>query len=142
MPPMTSRERVLTALNHEEPDRVPLILGVDLTTGIRMRAHLGAPGEERWLVDDSQPGGGDGAAEVGNCLARLVPVRSHRARRHQVPVRRSALGDPLRQVAPLGQTPGGIAVDVHHPDLGRTGQVRLVEAHEDQEAGVWAPRDR
>lgn len=24
---MTSRERVLTALNHEEPDRVPLFIG-------------------------------------------------------------------------------------------------------------------
>lgn len=54
---MTSRERVLTALNHEEPDRVPLFLG---TSGVvsmlgsgyaRLRRHLGFPGvEPRWLL--------------------------------------------------------------------------------------------
>ena len=48
---MTSRERVRKALNHEEPDRVPLDLGGCLTTGImahaldRLRRHLGL--EER-----------------------------------------------------------------------------------------------
>ncbi len=44
---MTSRERVLKALNHEEPDRVPLDLGSTIVTGIaavaldRLRKHLG-----------------------------------------------------------------------------------------------------
>ena len=44
---MTSRERVLKALNHEEPDRVPLDLGGTFVTGIaagalhRLRQHLG-----------------------------------------------------------------------------------------------------
>jgi hypothetical protein len=43
---MTSRERVLTALNHVEPDRVPLDLGSTFVTGIaattldRLRHHL------------------------------------------------------------------------------------------------------
>jgi len=34
---MTSRERVLTAINHEEPDRVPLVIGVNNATGIKMK---------------------------------------------------------------------------------------------------------
>ncbi|NOZ22893.1 MAG: methyltransferase, partial [Planctomycetes bacterium] len=44
---MNSRERVLKALNHEEPDRVPLDLGGTFVTGIaagalhRLRKHLG-----------------------------------------------------------------------------------------------------
>jgi uroporphyrinogen decarboxylase len=44
---MTSRERVLAALNHEEPDRVPIDFGAMRSTGImgiaynRLKAHLG-----------------------------------------------------------------------------------------------------
>jgi len=44
---MTSRERVLKALNHEEPDRVPIDLGGTIMSGImahaldRLRRHLG-----------------------------------------------------------------------------------------------------
>jgi uroporphyrinogen decarboxylase len=38
---MTPRERVLTALNHEEPDRVPLVIGVSNATGIKMRPYKG-----------------------------------------------------------------------------------------------------
>jgi uroporphyrinogen decarboxylase len=36
---MTSRERVLTAINHEEPDRVPLVIGVSNATGIKMKPY-------------------------------------------------------------------------------------------------------
>ncbi len=39
--PLTSRERVLTAINHEQPDRVPLIIGVSNATGIKMRPYKG-----------------------------------------------------------------------------------------------------
>ena len=39
--PLTSRERVLTTLNHEEPDRVPLVIGVSNATGIKMRPYQG-----------------------------------------------------------------------------------------------------
>jgi uroporphyrinogen decarboxylase len=35
---MTSRQRVLAALHHQEPDRVPIIIGVSNATGIKMRA--------------------------------------------------------------------------------------------------------
>ena len=38
---MTSRERVLAVLNHEQPDRVPIIIGVSNATGIRMRTYQG-----------------------------------------------------------------------------------------------------
>ena len=36
---MTSRERVLATLRHEEPDRVPIVLGVSNATGIKMRTY-------------------------------------------------------------------------------------------------------
>jgi uroporphyrinogen decarboxylase len=39
--PMTSRERVLTAINHEQPDRIPLAIGVNNATGIKMKPYRG-----------------------------------------------------------------------------------------------------
>ncbi len=39
--PMTSRERVLTAIHHEQPDRVPLVFGVSNATGIKMKPYKG-----------------------------------------------------------------------------------------------------
>ena len=57
MAAMTSRERVLTALNHEEPDRVPLDLG-GLTTTIEtdpyeeLKEYLGIEGETEAFVRD------------------------------------------------------------------------------------------
>jgi uroporphyrinogen decarboxylase len=39
--PMTSRERVLTALAHEEPDRVPIIVGPSHSTGMQMPVYRG-----------------------------------------------------------------------------------------------------
>ncbi|MFC2088790.1 uroporphyrinogen decarboxylase family protein [Calditrichota bacterium] len=38
---MTSRERVLSAINHEEPDRVPIVIGVSNATGIKMKPYRG-----------------------------------------------------------------------------------------------------
>ncbi len=38
---MTSRERVLAVLNHEIPDRVPIILGVSNATGVKMAPYKG-----------------------------------------------------------------------------------------------------
>ncbi len=38
---MTPRERVLTAINHEEPDRVPIVIGVSNATGIKMKPYQG-----------------------------------------------------------------------------------------------------
>jgi uroporphyrinogen decarboxylase len=39
--PLTSRERVLTAINNEQPDRVPLVIGVSNATGIKMKPYRG-----------------------------------------------------------------------------------------------------
>lgn len=36
---MTPRERVRATLNHEEPDRVPLVIGVSNATGIKMKPY-------------------------------------------------------------------------------------------------------
>jgi len=55
--PLTSRERILTALQHEAPDRVPILIGASNATGIQMHAfrrlkqHLGLQAEERYLYD-------------------------------------------------------------------------------------------
>jgi uroporphyrinogen decarboxylase len=54
---MTSRERVLTAINHEEPDRVPLVIGVSNATGIKMKPYkgikdiIGVQAPNRYLYD-------------------------------------------------------------------------------------------
>jgi uroporphyrinogen decarboxylase len=39
--PMTSRERVLAAIHHEEPDRVPIVIGVSNATGVKMKTYQG-----------------------------------------------------------------------------------------------------
>ncbi|MBN2501631.1 MAG: hypothetical protein JXB38_12690, partial [Anaerolineales bacterium] len=38
---MTPRQRVLAAINHEEPDRVPIVLGESNATGIKMKPYQG-----------------------------------------------------------------------------------------------------
>lgn len=54
---MNSRERILTALNHQEPDRVPFDLGSTQVTGIhriayqQWRQELGLPATEPWICD-------------------------------------------------------------------------------------------
>ncbi|NLG74531.1 MAG: hypothetical protein GX495_21110 [Chloroflexi bacterium] len=54
---MNSRERVLLALNHKEPDRVPFDLGGTVATGIqaraytRLRDYLGLPKKEAKIID-------------------------------------------------------------------------------------------
>lgn len=58
---MTPRERVLTALNHEEPDRVPLFIGTSGATTVLgpgyepLKKHLGIQGGPvRWLAGAMQ----------------------------------------------------------------------------------------
>ena len=54
---MNSRERVLTALNHKEPDRVPFDMGGTVVTGImataykNLRGYLGLPSIEPEIID-------------------------------------------------------------------------------------------
>lgn len=54
---MNSRERLLTALNHQEPDRIPFDIGATLITGISKTAYqnlleyLGMPAEEIGFFD-------------------------------------------------------------------------------------------
>lgn len=57
---MTHRERVMTALEHREPDRVPLDLASTHVTGIsavalsNLRSYLGLPATRPRIVDDVQ----------------------------------------------------------------------------------------
>jgi uroporphyrinogen decarboxylase len=53
----TPRERVLTSLNHEEPDRVPIIIGTSNTTSMKLLPYqglkklLGIDSETRYIYD-------------------------------------------------------------------------------------------
>jgi len=57
---MTSRQRVLVALNHKEPDKVPVDCGAMRSTGImgvaynRLKSHLGIEGGETKMYDTVQ----------------------------------------------------------------------------------------
>jgi uroporphyrinogen decarboxylase len=57
---MTPRERILSALDHREPDRVPIDLGSTPVTSITraayvpLRAHLGLPEESITIYDEVQ----------------------------------------------------------------------------------------
>jgi len=60
MTTLTSRERVLAALDHQEPDRMPIDFGAMRSTGImaiaynRLKAHLGISGGNTRLYDTGQ----------------------------------------------------------------------------------------
>ena len=54
---LTSRERVLAAIHHEEPDRVPIVLGASNATTMKMAPYrhlkglLGIQADDRYLYD-------------------------------------------------------------------------------------------
>ncbi len=54
---MSGRDRVLAAINHEEPDRVPIVIGASNATGMKvapyrgLKALLGVDGEDRYIYD-------------------------------------------------------------------------------------------
>ena len=57
---MTSRERVIRAINNEPVDRIPIDLGSHMSTGISMfaywnlREHLGLSTDDIWIPDTAQ----------------------------------------------------------------------------------------
>ena len=62
---MTSRERILAAINHQEPDRVPIVLGVSNATGIKMRPYqalkslIGVEASDEYIYDWPELGTAD-----------------------------------------------------------------------------------
>ncbi len=83
---MNSRERVLTTLTHQEPDRVPLDLGSVQVTGIHavayrtLREALGLPSEEITLCDTIQQlatPSEDLLERLGVDTRGLFPLNSH-----------------------------------------------------------------
>jgi uroporphyrinogen decarboxylase len=83
---MNSRERLLTALNHRELDRVPLDLGSTQVTGIhvvayrRLREYLGLPPVEPNLCDVIQQLASpddDVIERLGVDVRGLFPLNSH-----------------------------------------------------------------
>jgi uroporphyrinogen decarboxylase len=63
--PLTPRQRVLAALNHEQPDRVPIVIGASNATSIKMRPYrrlkalLGIQAEDRYLYNWPELGTAD-----------------------------------------------------------------------------------
>lgn len=83
---MNSRERLLTALNHREPDRIPYDLGSTQVTGIhvvayqRLRDYLGLPKVEPTLCDTIQQVAlpdDDVIEKLGVDVRGLFPLNSH-----------------------------------------------------------------
>jgi uroporphyrinogen decarboxylase len=83
---MTPRERILTALNHQEPDRIPFDLGSCQVTGIHVTAYrnlreaLGLPGVEIELCDAIQQLASlddDFVARMNIDTRGLYPLNSH-----------------------------------------------------------------
>ena len=83
---MNSRERLLTALNHHEPDRIPYDLGSTQVTGIhvvayrRLREYLGLPMIEPTIVDEVQGlarPDDDVIEQFGVDVRGLFPLNSH-----------------------------------------------------------------
>ena len=54
---MTPRERVIATINHQEPDRVPIIIGTSNTTSMKLKPYkglktlLGITSEDRFIYD-------------------------------------------------------------------------------------------
>ncbi len=83
---MNSRERVLTTLDHREPDRIPFDLGSTQVTGIhavayrRLRAYLGLPPVEPTMCDAVQQlalPDDDVIEYLGVDVRGLFPLNSH-----------------------------------------------------------------
>jgi len=83
---MNSRERLLTALNHQEPDRIPFDLGSTQVTGIhviayrRLREYLGLPQVEPAICDEVQGlalPDDDVVEKLGVDVRGLFPLNSH-----------------------------------------------------------------
>lgn len=70
MQAMSPRQRVLAAIGHREPDRVPIVLGVSNATGIKMKPYrelaaiLGLERDESYLYDWPELGTAAPAEEV------------------------------------------------------------------------------
>ncbi len=83
---MNSRERVLAAIDHREPDRIPFDMGSTQVTGIHavayrnLRAHLGLPPVEPHLCDVIQQlalPDDDVVERLGIDVRGLFPLNSH-----------------------------------------------------------------
>ena len=72
--PMTSKERVLTAINHEQADRIPLVIGVSNATGIKMKPYreikdiIGVQAPDKYLYEWPELG----TAEIDEATMRRL----------------------------------------------------------------------
>ena len=100
--PLTSRQRLLAALDHREPDRIPLDLGSTQVTGIhtiayrRLRQVLGLPPLEPELSDVVQGlalPGQDVIEHLSVDVRGLFPLNSHNWQVNEIEVIAESSGD-------------------------------------------------
>ena len=90
MPAMTHRERLITALNHEEPDRVPRDLGALPVSGIHVNAYARLI---RYLGIDEEP---QRALDSYEQRSLMASVSETVLRRFDVDCRELHMGEPER----------------------------------------------
>jgi uroporphyrinogen decarboxylase len=117
---MTSRERVLCALNHEEPDRVPIDFGGTLSSTIniaaydRLMEYLGLPGETDVMSIRSH------TALVGDAILEKYGVDTRglfQGSPERSPAEKLADGSYKDQWGVVRRRPKGVGhfIDVGHP---------------------------
>lgn len=80
--PLTPRERVLATINHEVPDRVPIVMGVSNATGIKMKPYrqlkdlIGIQSEDNYIYQ--WPELGTAEIDEATMLRLSVDVRGIR----------------------------------------------------------------
>jgi len=123
---MTSRERVLASLNHQEPDRVPIALGQATGDGITLGAY-----RKLLPVEVRAAGMGDTARlkrEFGDTLAFWGAIDTH----HVLPQGTVAevREEVRRRISDLGPGGGYVVSPVHNiqPDVPPTNVVAMYDA--------------
>jgi uroporphyrinogen decarboxylase len=132
---MTPRERVLAAIHHERPDRVPIVIGASNATGIKMQAYrrlkrrLGIQAPDRYLYEWPELGTADPDEET---LRRLhADVRGVHDRLPEATYQRNRQRPPHAPfIDDWGSGQVEIEPGVWYPGVHPLSEVQAVEAIE------------
>ena len=95
---LTPRERVLATINHEIPDRVPIVMGVSNATGIKMKPYrqlkelIGVQSEDKYIYQ--WPELGTAEIDEETMLRLSVDVRGVRDLEDAETLKRNLNRDP------------------------------------------------
>ena len=129
---MTSRERVLCAINHEEPDRVPIVIGISNATGIKMKTYqgikelIGIDAPDNYIYEWPELG----TAEIDEATMRRLhsDVRGVRDIRALETLKRNQEREPLRPfIDPWGSGQNEIEPGVWYPGVHPLSEATAIE---------------